>query len=166
MELNRSIEKQSLLKQRYETQARKVTQYAQEKGVENGTMETYSSSFSSSALANYLSMVVARGIGDDNMFRYSLEQVRRSFQTQPTLYPFASPSSIDSEDSPVPEQKARLNLVAFNGLSPHKREVVESIYVSRTTMQRLPTPYWWQNPPPSRGCRILGRWDELSPEKD
>ncbi len=148
VELNRSIEKQSLLKQRYETQARKVTQYAQEKGVENGTMETYSSSFSSSALANYLSMVVARGIGDDNMFRYSLEQVRRSFQTQPTLYPFASPSSIDSEDAPVPEQKARLNLVAFNGLSPHKREVVESIYVSRNNYAKIAYPVLVAKPSP------------------
>ena len=140
VELTRSIEKQTFLKQKYETQAKKVTQYADEKGLDNSSMETYSISFSSSALANYLSMVVARGIGDDNLFRYSLDQVEKSFQTQPKLYPFALPLSIALEAAPIPEEKARLNVVAFNGLSPQKREVVESIYVSRNNYAKIAYP--------------------------
>ncbi|MGB4407027.1 MAG: hypothetical protein WBI82_09235 [Sphaerochaeta sp.] len=140
VELNRSIEKQSLLKQKYETQAKRVKSYANDKGVTNGNLETYSLSFSSSALANYLSMVVARGIGDDNLYRYSLEQVERSFQTQPELYPFAIPTSITREAEPIPEKKARLNLVAFNGLSPQKREAVDSIYVSRNNYAKIAYP--------------------------
>ncbi|MFA6681307.1 MAG: hypothetical protein WCS35_04690 [Sphaerochaeta sp.] len=140
VELNRSIEKQSLLKQKYETQAKKVTKYADDKGVENINMETYSTAFSSSALANYLSMVVARGIGDDNLFKYSLDQVERSFQTQPTLYPFAIPTSMTKEAEPIPAQMARLNLVAFNGLSPQKHEAVEAVYVSRNNYAKIAYP--------------------------
>jgi len=140
VELNRSIEKQSLLKQKYETQAKKVTKYANDKGVENTNMETYSIAFSSSALANYLSMIVARGIGDDNLFRYSLSQVERSFHTQPTLYPFAIPTSITQEAEPIPSKMARLNLVAFNGLLPQKQEVVEGVYVSRNNFAKIAYP--------------------------
>ncbi|MBI9095201.1 MAG: hypothetical protein JEY71_09995 [Sphaerochaeta sp.] len=140
VELNRSIEKQSLLKQKYETQAKRVTSYAHDKGISNGNLETYSLAFSSSALANYLSMVVARGIGDDNLYRYSLKEVARSFKTQPELYPFAIPSSMTREAEPIPEKKARLNLVAFNGLSPQKREAVDSIYVSRNNYAKIAYP--------------------------
>ncbi len=140
VELNRSIEKQSLLKQKYETQARKVTKYADDKGIANTNLDTYSIAFSSSALANYLSMVVARGIGEDNQFRYSLEQIGRSFQTQPNLYPFAIPASIATEAEAIPEQKARLNLVAFNGLSPQKHEVVDIVYVSRNNYAKIAYP--------------------------
>ena len=140
VELNRSIEKQSLLKQKYETEAKKVTKYANDKGIENVDLETYSIAFSSSALANYLSMVVARGIGDDNLFKYSHEQVQRSFQTQPTLYPFAIPTSIAKEVEPIAKNKARLNLVAFNGLSPQKREMVDAVYVSRNNYAKIAYP--------------------------
>lgn len=140
VELNRSIEKQTFLKQKYETQKKKVVTYADSKGVKDGTLETYSMAFSSSALANYLSMVLARGIGDENLFRYSLNQVERSFQTQPTLYPFAIPASLEEEHAPIPEERGRLNLVAFNGLSPQKFEAVESIYVSRNNYAKIAYP--------------------------
>ena len=140
VELNRSIEKQTFLKQKYETQAKRVTSYAKDKGINNVEQSTYSVAFSSSALANYLSMVVARGVGDDNQFRYSFDQIERSFQTQPTLYPFAIPTSIPQEEEPIPEQKARLNLVAFNGLSPQKQEAVEAVYVSRNNYAKIAYP--------------------------
>ena len=148
VELNRSIEKQSLLKQKFETQAQKVTKYADEKGIKDVNVQTYSIAFSSSALANYLSMVVARGIGDDNLFRYSLGQVERSFQTQPTLYPFAIPASIKQEAEPIPAQMARLNMVAFNGLSPQKREMVDSVYVSRNNYAKIAYPILVARPSP------------------
>ncbi|MDY0290623.1 MAG: hypothetical protein RBR15_17515 [Sphaerochaeta sp.] len=140
VELNRSIEKQTFLKQKYETQKKKVTTYATSQGIKDVDMETYSIAFSSSALANYLSMVVARGIGDDNLFRYSLNQVERSFQTQPTLYPFAIPSSLEVEAQPIPEDKGRLNLVAFNSLAPQKIEAVDAIYVSRNNYAKIAFP--------------------------
>ncbi len=140
VELNRSLEKQSLLKQRYEMQAKKVANYADENAIEHSAATTYSTAFSSSALANYLSMVVARGLGEDTLFWYSHSQIERSFQTQPTLYPFALPASIEDEAEPVPVQKGRLNLVAFNGLAPQKREVVEAIYVSRDNYAKIAYP--------------------------
>ncbi|MFA6680867.1 MAG: hypothetical protein WCS35_02455, partial [Sphaerochaeta sp.] len=140
VELTRSMEKQSLLKQKYETEARKVATYANNKGIGSDGVETYSTSFSSSALANYLSMVVARGIGDDNLFWFSLNQVERSFQTQPFLYPFARPSSIAEEVQAIPENMGRLNIVAFNGLAPQKQEVVEAVYVSRYNYAKIAYP--------------------------
>ena len=140
VELTRSMEKQSLLKQKYETEARKVATYANNKGIRSDGVETYSTSFSSSALANYLSMVVARGIGDDNLFWFSLNQVERSFQTQPFLYPFALPSSIAEEVQAIPENMGRLNIVAFNGLAPQKQEVVEAVYVSRNNYAKIAYP--------------------------
>ncbi len=140
VELNRSIEKQSLLKQKYERQAEKLTRYADEQGMASVKEDTYSMAFSSSALANYLSMVVARGIGDDNLFRYSLDQTERSFVTQPTLYPFPVPASLAKEAEPIPDRKARLTLVAFNGLSPQKHEVVDAVYVSRNNYAKIAYP--------------------------
>ncbi len=148
VELNRSIEKQTFLKQKYETQKKKVTSYANDKGVENVDLDTYSIAFSSSALANYLSMVVARGIGDDNLFRYSLYQVERSFLTQPMLYPFAVPSSLAEEEEPIPEDQGRLNLVAFNGLAPQKHEAVDAVYISRNNFAKIAYPVLIAKPSP------------------
>ena len=140
VELRRSIEKQSLLKQKYEQQTRKVIDYAEKQGIDKATSNTYSSSFSSSALANYLTMVAARGIGDSNTFSYALDQISRSFATQEKLYPFPLPSSLQQEQMKLPEGKARLHVVAFNGLAPEKKEAVESIYVSRNNYAKIAYP--------------------------
>lgn len=148
VELNRSIEKQTFLKQKYETQREKVANYANDKGVGSVDIATYSIAFSSSALANYLSMVLARGIGDDNLFRYSLGQVERSFQTQPTLYPFAPPSSLAEEENPIPQGQGRLNLVAFNGLAPQKHEAVDAVHISRNNYAKIAYPVLVAKPSP------------------
>jgi hypothetical protein len=140
VELRRSIEKQALLKSRYEVQEKRVASYADEKGVDPLESGTYSTSFSSSALANYLAMVIARGNQDSDTFSYSLDQVTKSFQTQSELYPFPLPTSLSEEKEKVEEGKARLNLVAFNGLAPEKREFIESIYVSRYNYAKIAYP--------------------------
>jgi hypothetical protein len=140
VELRRSIEKQAFLKSKYEVQGQKVSSYAEEQGVDAVGNGTYSTSFSSSALANYLAMVIARGSNDANTFSYSLKQVTSSFQTQPELYPFPLPSSLIAESEPVEKGKVRLNLVAFNGLAPEKREFVESIYVSPYNYAKIAYP--------------------------
>ncbi len=140
VELNRSIEKQSLLKQKYETQIEKISKEARLNGGDRGSMTTYSSSFSSSALANYLSMVVARGVGEENLFTYSLNQVRSSFETQPTLYSFSLPNSLVDEKNPIPRGKARLNIVAFNGLAPEKVEEIELYNLSNRSFMKIAYP--------------------------
>jgi hypothetical protein len=140
VELRRSIEKQSLLKSKYEKQADAVAKYAIEQGVESVPEATYSTSFSSSALSNYLAMVIARGTGDRNMFDYSFEQVSRSFETQPELYRFPIPTFLSEEEDAVPSGMARLNFVAFNGLAPEKKEAVESVYVSPYNYAKIAYP--------------------------
>ena len=140
VELRRSIEKQALLKQKYEMQTQKIVKYAENQGIENAKGTTFSSSFSSSALANYLSMIVAREVGDASTFSYSLSQVSRSFETQPKLYTFPLPSSLQQEQLQLPKGKTRLHMVAFNGLAPVKKEAVESIYVSKNNYAKIAYP--------------------------
>lgn len=148
VELNRSIEKQSLLKQKYEKQIEKIIKGATSKGVSNIRTATYSSSFSSSALASYLTMVVARGLEEDNLFTYALDQVNRSFATQQSLYPFAPPSSLQEEAKPIPSGKARLNIVAFNGLAPQKVEEIELLYIYSGYYAKIAYPVMIARPSP------------------
>ena len=129
VELNRSIEKQTLLKQKFERQVEKIEKSASSNGIDSFDTDTYSPSFSSSALASYLSMIVAKGLGEDNQFKYSLDQITRSFNTQPHLYPFNPPVSLQEEAKVVPSGKGRLHIIAFSGLAPHKEERVEVAYV-------------------------------------
>ncbi|WP_320127484.1 hypothetical protein [uncultured Sphaerochaeta sp.] len=140
VELRRSIEKQSLLKSRYEVQGAQLSAYARKNDVVSAESTTYSTSFSSSALANYLTMVLARGNQDSSMFTYSLNQVENAFRAQPDLYPFALPTSLKQEGKPLAQGMARLNLVAFNGLAPEKKEAVESIYVSPFNYAKIAYP--------------------------
>ncbi len=146
VELNRSIEKQSLLKQRFEEQIKKIEKGAASKGVESFTTETYSSSFSSSALASYLSMIVAASMGEENTFIYSLGQITRAFTTQPHLYPFAPPSSLQEEAKDIPEGKARLHIVAFSGVAPQKREQTETAYISDGNYLKIAYPVLVETP--------------------
>jgi hypothetical protein len=77
--------------------------------------------FTDSALARYMSMLFYRGEGLWDDVRISRDFVKLAFANQPDMYPFSPPSSIDAE-SEIPEDKARLNIISFNGFSPIKIE--------------------------------------------
>jgi hypothetical protein len=76
------------------------------------------SSFSNSALACYLGMLFYRARGDPNA-EVDQRNLKKAFADAPGLYPFPVPSSID-EEMALPKGKARLNVIAFAGLSPVK----------------------------------------------
>ncbi|MDR0400543.1 MAG: hypothetical protein LBH51_06325 [Treponema sp.] len=79
------------------------------------------SAFNDSALARYLGMLFYRGAGYADDARIDGDYLRLAFANAPKLYPHPLPGSLDGELN-IPPGMARLNLLAFAGLSPVKRE--------------------------------------------
>ncbi|WP_321301349.1 hypothetical protein [uncultured Sphaerochaeta sp.] len=140
VELNRSIEKQTFLKQKYEQYEQQMTAYAREEGLDAPTVQTYATAFSTSALSNYLSASVAQALGEDNTLHFAIDQVRHAFSSQPSLYPFPLPSVVELEEDPFPQDMGRLHLVSFSGQSPLKEERVERVYVSSYNRAKIAYP--------------------------
>jgi hypothetical protein len=78
------------------------------------------SAFNDSALARYLGMLFYRGAGYSDDARIDGDYLRLVFANSPHLYPHPLPASLDDELD-IPSGTARLNLLAFAGLSPVKR---------------------------------------------
>lgn len=83
--------------------------------------ETVTQRFTDSALARYMSMLFYRGEGLWDDVRIDRNFIKLAFANQPDMYPFPLPSSIDAE-SEIPQGKARLNIISFNGFAPIKIE--------------------------------------------
>lgn len=79
--------------------------------------------FSDSALARYLSMLLYRTEGDNDNASVDLRYLKSAFESQASLYDFSIPVSVDSELS-VPGGQARLNVLAFSGRAPVKKEEI------------------------------------------
>jgi hypothetical protein len=78
------------------------------------------SAFNDSALARYLGMLFYRGGGYGDDARIDGDYLRLVFANSPSLYPHPLPASLEGELS-IPPGMARLNLLAFAGLSPVKK---------------------------------------------
>jgi hypothetical protein len=79
--------------------------------------------FSDSALARYLGMLFYRGAGLRDSARIDRDWLLAAFANSPAVYSHPVPSSISGELE-IPRGMARLNVLAFGGLSPVKRETV------------------------------------------
>jgi hypothetical protein len=79
--------------------------------------------FTDSALARYLGILFYRGAGLADDARIDQEGLRAAFAASPAVYAYPLPSSVSGELA-VPEGMARLNVIAFSGLSPVKEEQV------------------------------------------
>ena len=77
--------------------------------------------FSNSALARYLSFLFYLGAGTANEARIEFEQVHTAYASNPKVYANPIPGSI-AESINIPDGKARINVIAFVGLSPIKEE--------------------------------------------
>jgi len=139
VEIRRLSEKQQVLKDKYQKLLSATNQSASANGVGNVQTNLVSVEFSQSALASYLGMLFARQLNDTNDMKYYHRQIGEAFQTQPNIYPFAVPSSIDEELS-VPEGKARVNFVAFSGKEPVKQENVQTIFITPEQWMKLSFP--------------------------
>jgi hypothetical protein len=79
--------------------------------------------FNDSALARYLGMLFYREAGLHDDARIDRDYLLAAFANAPHVYPYPVPQSV-SEELDVPSGMARLNVLAFGGLSPIKEENV------------------------------------------
>ena len=120
VETNRAINKITALQNKYQQQLIKARSAAK---LETKSKDIKSIAFHDSALAEYLRMLYCRAIGDYDGASTNQRMIKDAFVTQKALYNFSLPETIEEELS-VPKGKARLNLLAFSGLSPVKTEII------------------------------------------
>ncbi|NLA93192.1 MAG: hypothetical protein GX842_07180 [Spirochaetales bacterium] len=142
VELRRLSEKQQMLRQKYEMLDQRL-----EMSSHGDYVESYSSSqFSSSALGYYLQMIVARDMGEFNDALFAQGAVQRAFKSQPALYPFSLPKTVEEDLNRLKEGSKRVNLIAFSGLAPYKVEVVERFPLSSTNWVKIALPQMVRRP--------------------
>lgn len=83
--------------------------------------------FHNSALARYLSMILYRSRGQFDSARIDLQYLDSAFASQPALYNFPKPESLQQELE-IPLGQGRVNIIAFTGKSPFKEEEVLRLY--------------------------------------
>ena len=76
---------------------------------------------SDSALGRYLSAIIYRSMGQSDSARIDIEAISAAYEKAPAIY--TNPAWINDELT-VPANQARLNILAFAGLSPVKEEEV------------------------------------------
>ncbi|MDR2102323.1 MAG: hypothetical protein LBP43_07105 [Treponema sp.] len=97
------------------------------------------SNFTDSALARYLGMLFYRGAGHPDDARIDRDRLQVIFANSPNLYPHPVPSSV-REEGEIPPGMARLNVLAFSGLSPVKEEVMLRIFLSGSRWIKIVLP--------------------------
>ena len=123
VEIRRLNEKANHLADKYERATKKVMESNQQM---SGQISTEASRFSNSALARYMGILFYRAAGNPDSVRVEHEELQRAYSLAPGVYTNPVPSSVKDELS-VPAAAARLNVIAFTGLSPVKEE--ESIMI-------------------------------------
>jgi hypothetical protein len=91
---------------------------------------------SNSALARYLAVLLWRSTNHPDDARIDAQEIANAFIDYPDIYNFPIPGTIVmrngvSEELSVPKGKARLNIIAFDGLSPMKSRRVDGYFWSR-----------------------------------
>lgn len=89
--------------------------------------------FHNSALAHYLAMLMNRVEGDYDSLRIDGMLLEEAFKTQKDLYDFPVPSAV-AEEKVARRGDTRLNVLAFNGFAPIKKEDVVRAYSWRGTV--------------------------------
>jgi len=99
----------------------------QKKALENDTRippnPNTPTQFSDSALARYLGMLFHRAAGQYDDARIDRDMLLSVFANYPSIYAHQIPESLSGEME-IPEGMARLNVIAFGGLSPVKQESI------------------------------------------
>ena len=95
----------------------------QQQVADGQNIKTADIEFHNSALARYLSMLLYRSKNEYDSAAVDLRLIKSAYISQGDLYNFSMPSSLDDELLSV-KGKTRLNLIAFSGRAPVKKEVV------------------------------------------
>ena len=121
VEIRRMNNKLANLSTRYAVLVSELQKKAMDENLENIPPNPNApSNFSDSALARYLGMLFYRSLGMDDDARIDSEGLRVAFANAPAVYPYPPPSSLSGELK-IPHGMARLNVIAFSGLSPVKQ---------------------------------------------
>jgi hypothetical protein len=139
VEVRRFDNKLKVLKEKYEAEVNESNSKSDVK------INKVSIQFSNSALARYLSMIMYRSQNDSGNARVDYNLLKSAWQTQPSLYDFPLPSSIEGELS-VPDGKARLNILAFSGRAPVKKENVIRVPYNHNRWYKLSLPEMTKQP--------------------
>jgi hypothetical protein len=123
VEVRRVNEKLTYLTDKYEAGGSKIKTFVQNR-VNNLIFPQEPVTFSNSALARYLGGLFYRGNKNMDDARIDLEEVRNAYTQSPGVYNNPLPKSLD-EELEIPQGKARLNVLAFAGLSPVKEQWVQ-----------------------------------------
>ena len=127
VEIRRMNEKLQYLSVKYDTAISALQQKALEDDISEIPPNPQSpTKFNDSAFARYLGMLFYRGAGLNDDARIDRDWLLTAFANTPTVYSHPVPSSLSGELE-IPEGMARLNVFAFGGLSPIKKEVVTRI---------------------------------------
>jgi hypothetical protein len=84
--------------------------------------------FTNSALVRYISLLGYRALGKPDDMRLDFELLQDAFKTQPFVYPFRVPSTIEQEVS-VPPHSGRLNFIVFTGRGPEKFQTTQRLLI-------------------------------------
>jgi len=139
VEIRRATEKQQVLRNKYEKLFSKTASSARNSKVSAINQVPVSIEFSHSALVDYLGLLCSRSLGAEADKRYYQKQVSEAFQTQPTLYPFTVPKSVEDEMD-IPSGLARVNVIAFSGLEPKKIERVDYVPITNSNWMKIALP--------------------------
>ncbi|MDR3167156.1 MAG: hypothetical protein LBT93_04360 [Treponema sp.] len=112
------------------------------------------SNFTDSALARYLGMLFYRGAGQPDDARIDRDQLQVVFANFPEVYPHPVPSSI-REEGEIPPGMARLNVLAFSGLSPVKEAVFLRIFISGSRWIKIALPEMTGRPSEVRKIEVV-----------
>ncbi|MBQ6781495.1 MAG: hypothetical protein IJP62_09735 [Treponema sp.] len=122
VEIRRFDNKLKTLRSKYEGQIHDF-----EMANEDAKVKKVSIQFHDSALARYLSMILYRADGDADNAAVDYKYLKSAFDTQKDLYNFDIPMTA-AEEAGIGKSKARLNVLAFSGLSPIKKEKAVRAY--------------------------------------
>ena len=124
VEIRRLNEKLALLADKYERAVEKVQEAGQR--LDTSGISVEASKLSNLALARYMGMLFYRGTGREDSARIDYEEISRAYELAPSVYGNRIPGSVE-EEMAIPDGMARLNIIAFTGLSPVKE--AENIYI-------------------------------------
>jgi hypothetical protein len=129
VEIRRVNEKLSQLEEKYAKALEKARRAdAEHSGAIKGGGAGH---FTNSALARYLGALFYRGEGLADDARIDFAEIQKAFRLAPEIYPFPLPAALvpsgaagyeTGEELRIPAGMARLNILAFTGLSPYKEE--------------------------------------------
>ncbi len=129
VEVRRIDNKLVLLESKYQKVARKMNE-AEEA---HETFAPGRNPFQESALGRYLGAMLYRQDHKWDDVRIDLEKIDKGWKLQPDIYTFPKPD-FSAMLKPVHPPKARLNVIAFNGLAPDKKADTFYIHTEENTV--------------------------------